>query len=135
MCSIFLFILFISGVFLLIQKIKINKIILLQKTELDELNATKDKLFSIVSHDLRSSVTALKTSNLKLIDSLESKKYSELDKLLHDNSAITNGSYNLLDNLLNWALIQSKQLYFQKEFEMNFFNKVRVLKKFSRPSV
>ncbi|CAN1563596.1 HATPase domain containing protein [Flavobacteriaceae bacterium] len=114
-CSIFLFILFIIGVVLLIQKIKINKIILLQKVELDELNATKDKLFSIVSHDLRSSVTALKTSNLKLIDSLESKKYSELDKLLHDNSAITNGSYNLLDNLLNWALIQSKQLYFQKE--------------------
>jgi signal transduction histidine kinase len=113
--SIFLFILFISGVFLLIQKIKINKIILLQKAELDELNATKDKLFSIVSHDLRSSVTALKISSLKLIDSLESKKYSELDKLLHDNSAITNGSYNLLDNLLNWALIQSKQLYFQKE--------------------
>jgi signal transduction histidine kinase len=114
-CSIFLFILFITGVVLLIQKIKINKIILLQKAELDELNATKDKLFSIVSHDLRSSVTALKMSNFKLIDSLESKKYSELDKLLHDNSAITNGSYNLLDNLLNWALLQSKQLYFQKE--------------------
>jgi len=114
-CSIFLFLLLIAGLFLLIQKIKTNKIILLQKAELDKLNATKDKLFSIVSHDLRSSVTALKTSNFKLIDSLESKKYFELDKLLHENSAITNGSYNLLDNLLNWALIQSKQLYFQKE--------------------
>jgi hypothetical protein len=41
-------------------KVRNNKIILAQKTELDELNATKDKLFSIVSHDLRSSVNALK---------------------------------------------------------------------------
>jgi signal transduction histidine kinase len=50
-----------------------NKIILAQKTELDELNATKDKLFSIVSHDLRSSVNALKVSNGKLQESLEQK--------------------------------------------------------------
>ncbi len=113
--SILLFILLITGVILLIQKNKINKIILLQKAELAELNANKDKLFSIVSHDLRSSVNALKISNFNLLENLESKKYSELDKLLQDNSAITNGSYNLLDNLLNWALLQTKQLYFQKE--------------------
>ena len=113
--SILLFIFLLTGIVLLIQKIKINKIILLQKVELDNLNVTKDKLFSIVSHDLRSSVNALKTSNVKLIGSLESKNYSELDELLHDNTAITNGAYNLLDNLLNWALMQTKQLYFQRE--------------------
>jgi signal transduction histidine kinase len=113
--SILLFIFLLAGIVLLIQKIKINKIILLQKVELDNLNVTKDKLFSIVSHDLRSSVNALKTSNVKLIGSLESKNYSELDELLHDNTAITNGAYNLLDNLLNWALMQTKQLYFQRE--------------------
>ena len=113
--TILLFILLIAGIVLLIQKIKINKIILLQKVELDKLNITKDKLFTIVSHDLRSSVNALKTSNTKLIVSLQSKNFLELDKLLHDNTAITNGAYNLLDNLLNWALIQTKQLYFQME--------------------
>lgn len=113
--SILLFILLIAGFVLLIQKINKNKIILLQKVELDKLNETKDKLFSVVSHDLRSSVNALKTSNAKLLGSLESKNFSELDKLLHNNTAITNGAYNLLDNLLNWALIQTKQLYFQVE--------------------
>jgi hypothetical protein len=55
------------------QKVRNNKIILSQKTELDELNATKDKLFSIVSHDLRSSVNALKVSNGKLQESREQK--------------------------------------------------------------
>jgi signal transduction histidine kinase len=79
------------------------------------LNATKDKLFSIVSHDLRSSVNALKTSNSKLIENLETKNYTELDTQLHNNSAIANGAYNLLDNLLNWALLQTKQTYFSQE--------------------
>ncbi|KUJ63814.1 histidine kinase [Flavobacteriaceae bacterium CRH] len=113
--SVLLLILFGAGVYSYRQKIRNNKIILAQKNELDELNATKDKLFSIVSHDLRSSVNALKTSNGKLIENLESKNFNELDVLLHNNSDIANGAYNLLDNLLNWALLQTKQAYFYQE--------------------
>jgi signal transduction histidine kinase len=113
--SVLLLILFGTGVYFYRQKIRNNKIILEQKNELDELNATKDKLFSIVSHDLRSSVNALKTSNGKLLENLENKNFSELDVLLHNNSTIANGAYNLLDNLLNWALLQTKQAYFYQE--------------------
>ena len=113
--SVLLFIMFGAGVYFYRQKIKNNKIILAQKNQLDELNATKDKLFSIVSHDLRSSVNALKVSNSKLLENLETKNYSELDLLLHNNSTIANGAYNLLDNLLNWALLQTQQAYFYQE--------------------
>jgi signal transduction histidine kinase len=110
-----LLLLLVGGVYVYAQKVKNAKIILTQKEKLDELNATKDQLFSIVSHDLRSSVNALKTSNTKLTNSLETKNYSELDQLLHQNSAIANGAYSLLDNLLHWALLQTKQLYFHKD--------------------
>ncbi|PWA08332.1 ATP-binding protein [Flavobacterium laiguense] len=110
-----LLLLLVGGVYVYGQKVKNAKIILTQKEKLDELNATKDQLFSIVSHDLRSSVNALKTSNTKLTYSLETKNYSELDQLLHQNSAIANGAYSLLDNLLHWALLQTKQLYFSKD--------------------
>ncbi|PWB23856.1 tetratricopeptide repeat-containing sensor histidine kinase [Flavobacterium sp. HTF] len=113
--SVLLLVLFGTGVYFYRQKVKNSKIILEQKNELDELNATKDKLFSIVSHDLRSSVNALKTSNCKLLENLENKNFSELDVLLHNNSTIANGAYNLLDNLLNWALLQTKQAYFYQE--------------------
>lgn len=119
--SVSLLLLFVTGTYFYRQKVRNNKIILTQKTELNELNATKDKLFSIVSHDLRSSVSALKTSNAKLQESLESKNFKELDEQLHNNSAIANGTYNLLDNLLHWALLQTKQSYFNKESIRLFF--------------
>lgn len=113
--AICLFLLLTTGVYFYAQKVKSAKIILLQKDKLDELNATKDQLFSIVSHDLRSSVNALKTSNAKLSATLETKNYDELNQLIIQNSGIANGAYSLLDNLLHWALLQTKQLYFHKE--------------------
>lgn len=93
--------------------VKRNKIITAQKEDLDVLNATKDKLFSIVSHDLRSSVNAIKTSNKKLLGNLETQNKKELTQTLQQNSAIVNGAYGLLDNLLNWALLQTQQTYFE----------------------
>ncbi|SED08757.1 Tetratricopeptide repeat-containing protein [Tenacibaculum sp. MAR_2009_124] len=102
------------------EKVKNNRIITEQKETLDELNATKDKLFSIVSHDLRSSVNALKNSNKILVSNLESKNLIALEDLLKKNSAIVNGAYGLLDNLLNWALLQTKQQYFYIEKQRLF---------------
>jgi signal transduction histidine kinase len=110
-----------TGFYFYKEKVKSTKIIVAQKEDLDRLNATKDKLFSIVSHDLRSSVNALKTSNANLIATVASKDTEKLDSLLHANSGIVNGAYNLLDNLLNWALLQTKQSYFEISQQKLFF--------------
>jgi signal transduction histidine kinase len=114
--SILLLVLFGTGLFFYKLKIKQNRIIMFQKEKLNDLNITKDRLFSIVSHDLLSSMNALKTSKNKLLNSLESKNYEQLDKLLHTNSSIVNSTYSLLDNLLNWAMLQTKQAFFYQEF-------------------
>lgn len=107
--------LLIAGGFVYNKHVKGTNIILLQKSKLNELNDTKDKLLTIICHDLRSSVYALKDSNAKLVASLENKNYEELDQLLHKNNTIANGAYSLLDNILHWALLQTKQLYFRKD--------------------
>jgi signal transduction histidine kinase len=111
--TIILLLLLVAVIYFYKEKVKTNKIIIAQKEGLDELNATKDKLFSIVSHDLRSSVYALKTSNTELSENLEAKNLEAVDDLLNTNSAIVNGAYNLLDNLLHWALLQTEQSYFE----------------------
>ncbi len=111
--AIVLLVLFVTAVYFYKEKIKTNKIILAQKELLDELNAAKDKLFSVISHDLRSSVNAMKASNASLQEHLANKNLDKLDALLHQNSAIANSTYTLLDNLLHWALLQTKQSYFE----------------------
>lgn len=113
--SVLLFLLLVVGVYFYRLKVKNAAIVQLQKNKLDELNATKDKLFSIVSHDMRSSVQVLKTSNIDLLNSLETGDFSDLSHQLRQNNAVANSTYNLLDNLLHWSLLQTEQGYFFPE--------------------
>lgn len=103
------------GIYFYRQNVLRSRVILHQKQELDLLNATKDQLFSIVSHDLRSSVHALGASNNKLKEKVEKQEYSSLENQLEENSVIAANTYNMLDNLLNWALLQTEGGYFQPE--------------------
>ncbi|EDO26800.1 predicted protein [Nematostella vectensis] len=113
--SILFLLLFGTAFYFYYQKKRTNKIIEVQKENLDALNATKDKLFSIISHDLRSSVNTMKVTNTKLLKDIENCNYDTLDKTVHNNAAIANSTFNLLENLLHWATLQSQQLYFHIE--------------------
>ncbi len=77
---------------------------------LKETNATKDKLFSIIAHDLKNPLSSIIGFNEILI-----KKYDKLDdeKKLKFLIAMFNSTKNisgLLENLLSWARSQSGQL-------------------------
>ncbi len=107
--------LLILGSYLYLQKSKSHKIISEQKQELGLLNKTKDKLFSIVSHDLRSSVNLMAKSNAKLIKNINKKNYEEVENIANKNASAATSTYNLLENLLHWSTLQTQQLYFQIE--------------------
>lgn len=84
----------------------------LQKSEqeLKELNASKDKFFSIIAHDLRSPLAGQKGLIDILMteqDNLDDKTKKDLLKSLQTSS---NQLYSLLENLLKWALSQSGAL-------------------------
>ncbi|WP_271782189.1 tetratricopeptide repeat-containing sensor histidine kinase [Aquimarina algiphila] len=111
--AIVLLVVLAAGVYFYREKVKSNKIITAQKEDLDALNATKDQLFSILSHDLRSSIIALKYSNRLLSDELAPKNLDTVNSLLDQNSTMVNSLYNLLDNLLHWALSQTQKSYFE----------------------
>jgi two-component system sensor histidine kinase/response regulator len=79
-----------------------------QTKELKELNTMKDKLFSIIGHDLRSPLASVKMQ-LELMSRskiLSDKDDSSINVLLRTTDEV----FNLLDNLLAWGKSQSRSL-------------------------
>lgn len=78
--------------------------------QLKELNAAKDKIFSIIAHDLRSPFNnIIELSELlihNIIDFEESEKYMKVLNSSAKNTLV------LLSNLLDWAKSQTGQLNF-----------------------
>lgn len=91
------------------QKIELqNEAILEQSKHLESINKVKDKLFSIVSHDLKDSLTSTKG----FIDLLKDGQLSheEFHSLLPELSENANNASLLLFNLLNWSKSQMQSL-------------------------
>jgi signal transduction histidine kinase len=77
---------------------------------LEELNATKDKFFSIIGHDLKNPFhVILGLSDLleRNADGYSPEKVRLFARKIHDSSQ---NAYNLLENLLKWARIQRGEL-------------------------
>ena len=81
--------------------------------ELQQAIDTKNKFFSIISHDLRSPLSALVDLSGLMQDYLDDYNSDELRatlNLIHESSE---GSLNLLENLLVWARAQTGSLNFE----------------------
>jgi PAS domain S-box-containing protein len=83
------------------------------KNQLKELNLRKDRLFSIIGHDLRGPIGGFK----QLIDYLVSDDFDlneteTLSKLLQTLQGTANTTYDLLENLLLWARTQQNEITF-----------------------
>jgi two-component system, sensor histidine kinase and response regulator len=84
-----------------------------QAEQLANLNLTKDKLFSIVSHDLRSPLHSLRSA----LDLLEIQKLSPSDfqRISLDLRKSVDTVHGTLENLLQWAYSQMKGISIQKQ--------------------
>ncbi|MBC8004800.1 MAG: CHASE domain-containing protein [Verrucomicrobia bacterium] len=75
--------------------------------ELERLNATKDKFFSIIAHDLRSpfnSVLGLADILMQDLPDMDTDQVKHMVEIIHK---AVNNLYRLLQNLLQWAQIQN----------------------------
>jgi signal transduction histidine kinase len=80
--------------------------------ELQDLNATKDKFFSIIAHDLKSpfnSITGLSEIILNEARHLDISAIEQYAGIINSTSANT---YRLLENLLDWARVQQSRMPF-----------------------
>jgi signal transduction histidine kinase len=83
-----------------------NILISEQKNELQTLNHVKDRLFSIISHDLRNPLATLR-SYLSLADNDALAPEKKLQFKIQTMNAVINTG-DMLDNLLAWANVQIK---------------------------
>jgi two-component system sensor histidine kinase/response regulator len=75
--------------------------------ELKELNATKDKFFNIVAHDLKNPFSALIGCSELLFENIhqiDTEEIIKLSKVLNDSAK---SGYALLQNLLDWSRSQT----------------------------
>ena len=90
----------------------IKSLIVAQK-ELKVLNATKDRLFSIIAHDLKNPFNAIIGFTNLMKDSWQELDRVEMDEMINMINESSISAHSLLENLLDWARIQTSQISFQ----------------------
>ena len=80
--------------------------------QLAEANATKDKLFSIISHDLKAPVIAQKATLDALIANYNAYETDALLDYLERFRMASESQMELLQNLLSWAQVQTGRAKF-----------------------
>ncbi|MEM1324651.1 MAG: tetratricopeptide repeat-containing sensor histidine kinase [Bacteroidota bacterium] len=98
--------LLLLGSYLFFQLRQNKQLIESQNGELQQLNQTKDKFFGIIAHDIRSPIIALENVGSQINYYLEKGKTDKLQRLSERIDTTAKRLTNLLDNLLNWALLQ-----------------------------
>lgn len=82
----------------------------IQNRALADANYTKDKLFSVIAHDLRSPMSALQGVSSLMRYYLEEKDEEKLLQLSQKTDFTLNNINDLLDNLLNWAVANHEEI-------------------------
>jgi len=88
-------------------KKKTNALLDEKNTELNHLNATKDKFFTIIAHDLKNPLSAFRNVSKGLKDHYTEMKVEEQKSYLSGLNDSANNLYSLLNNLLQWAKSQT----------------------------
>ncbi|GET22460.1 PAS domain-containing sensor histidine kinase [Prolixibacter denitrificans] len=86
------------------------------KARLSELNATKDRFFSIIAHDLKSPFNSIFGFCELLVEQLARKDYQGVEKFAAIINRSSKQAMDLLTNLLEWARAQTGKIEFNPEY-------------------
>ncbi|HPS17044.1 MAG TPA: HAMP domain-containing sensor histidine kinase [Bacteroidales bacterium] len=92
--------------------------------KLKSLNATKDKFFSIISHDLKNPFNNLLGLSRQLLADYENFSSSEILIRLKMIEESSKRGYNLLENLLEWSMTQKGTIQFEPS-ELNLHDVIQ----------
>jgi len=87
----------------------------LKNQELIKLNAEKDKFFSVIAHDLRGPFLGFLGLTRVMVEGMPALKQVEIQQIALSMSNSANKLFNLLENLLEWSLLQRGLMRFNPE--------------------
>jgi signal transduction histidine kinase len=90
------------------QRTKINR-------QLKAANDTKDRLFSIIAHDIKNPLSAFTAITNSLEENYRSMSSDEVGLFISKLDSSANKLFDLLQNLLEWSITQSGSLSFNTE--------------------
>jgi signal transduction histidine kinase len=93
----------------------INERVREQNEQLQQLNATKDKFFSIISHDLKGPLNSLTSFSGLLINHTDKLSKEDIQMLATDLDKSVKNLFTLLENLLEWSRSQTGNIDFKAE--------------------
>lgn len=105
----------LTGGYLLIRLRKAQNLLKAQNLQLQQLNQTKDRFFGIIAHDIRSPMVALEGVGEQMTYYLKNQRIDKLERLANRVDKTARQLGNLLDNLLNWALLQQGIIPYQPQ--------------------
>lgn len=88
--------------------------------EIKRLNEAKNKIFSVISHDLRNPVGSMKTFTELILTNLREYSLDELEEFIRMLSKRSSSVYTILENLLSWARSQQKNIEFKPQKQSLF---------------
>jgi len=84
--------------------------------ELKKINSTKDKLFSIIAHDLRNPFHTVIGFSELLLNKLEQIPIEKAKKYIQLIFNVSSSGHDLLENLLQWSRSQTGRLTFEPTY-------------------
>lgn len=88
--------------------------------ELKELNASKDKFFSIIAHDLKSPFHGLLGLTRMIVEEYDSMTENEVKLYLQTIKESTESTYKLIENLLEWSRLESGKMKYNPALQNMF---------------
>lgn len=95
--------------------------------ELQELNASKDKFFSILAHDLKSPFQGILGISRLLNEEFDQISTDEVQNFLKALNESAENTYSLIENLLDWSRLQTGRVKFSPT-DLNLFEQVEKVK-------
>ncbi len=100
-----------NGYELVLLNVKLEE----SEEQLKALNASKDKFFSIIAHDLKSPFTSFLGLTELLSEDFDDMELGEIKQLILELNKSATNFYSLLENLLSWSIVQTGRMDFKPD--------------------